>query len=455
MSDLPRGFCNSTDQSTPIILVQTSDVREWLEQQSPSSTEWLRRQKFSGKAGQHAWYEDGASSSVVVAWNGTPAPETLGALPMVLPEGQYHLSTQVHDLILLGWGMGAYQFDRYTDPKRAPAELVLPAEQSSRIGNLVDAISLGRDLINTPAADMAPSNLMAEVQAMAEEFGATCDLTTGDALLDRNCGAIHAVGRAAEDPPSLAELRWGSTDHPHIVIIGKGVTFDSGGLNLKNASGMRTMKKDMGGAATAIALAYAIMAEELPIQLSLIIPAAENAVSGNAFRPGDILNTHAGLTVEIDNTDAEGRLLLCDALSIASKSDPELIVDFATLTGSARSAVGTEIGAMFATSDEVATAIGAAGSDLNDAVWRMPLHQPYKYMIDSKIADLVNSAASPYAGSVTAALFLQHFVGESNWVHFDIMAYNTRNRAAHPEGGEVMGLRAVLSYLEDTYGTAA
>jgi leucyl aminopeptidase len=453
MSDLPRGFCNSTDQSTAIILVASCDVDSWVEQQPSASKEWLRRQKFTGKAGQYAWFEEGDSSSVVVAWDGKPAPKTLGALPMSLPEGQYHLAAPAHELIVLGWGMGAYQFDRYTAPKRAPAELVLRTPQKTRICNLLHAISLGRDLINTPAADMAPSNLMAEIQAMAEQFGASCNVTTGDALLDRNCGAIHAVGRAAEDPPSLAELTWGSADHPHIAVIGKGVTFDSGGLDLKNASGMRTMKKDMGGAAIAIGLAYAIMAEALPIQLTLIIPAAENAVSGNAFRPGDILHTHAGLTVEIDNTDAEGRLLLCDALSIATKTEPDLIIDFATLTGSARSAVGTEICAMFATSDDVAVGLDSAGTDVADAVWRMPLHQSYNYMIDSKIADLVNSAASPYAGSVTAALFLQRFVGESNWVHFDIMAYNTRSRAAHPEGGEAMGLRAVLSYLEDTYGT--
>lgn len=453
MSDLPRGFCNSTDQSTAIILVASGDVDSWVEQQPPASKEWLRRQKFTGKAGQYAWFDEGDSSSVVVAWDGKPAPKTLGALPMSLPEGQYHLAAPAHELIVLGWGMGAYQFDRYTAPRRAPAELVLRTTQKTRICNLLRAISLGRDLINTPAADMAPSNLMAEIQAMAEQFDACCSVTTGDALLDRNCGAIHAVGRAAEDPPSLAELTWGSADHPHIVVIGKGVTFDSGGLDLKNASGMRTMKKDMGGAAIAIGLAYAIMAEALPIQLTLIIPAAENAVSGNAFRPGDILHTHAGLTVEIDNTDAEGRLLLCDALSIATKSEPDLIIDFATLTGSARSAVGTEICAMFATSDDVAVGLDSAGTDVADAVWRMPLHQSYNYMIDSKIADVVNSAASPYAGSVTAALFLQRFVGESNWVHFDIMAYNTRSRAAHPEGGEAMGLRAVLSYLEDTYGT--
>ena len=453
-SDLPRGFCSPTEDSTPIHLIETDSYDDWLETVSADNQEWLRRQKFAGKAGQSAWLEIDGVSSVVACWDGKPGPGSIGGLPMQLPEGQYHLTQQVDEKLLIGWGMGAYQFTRYKEAKRDPAELTLSEDQVSRVSNIVNGVSLGRDLINTPAADMAPSHLMAEITAMAEAFGAKCDLTVGDALLDRECGAIHAVGRAADDEPSLAELTWGDPENPLITIIGKGVTFDSGGLDLKPPSGMRMMKKDMGGAATAIGLAYTIMAEGLPVYLKLIIPAAENAVSGNAFRPGDVLHTHAGLTVEIDNTDAEGRLLLCDALSIAQVDDPELIVDFATLTGSARSAVGTEIGAMFSSSDDVASAIGAAGNTVGDTVWRMPLHAGYKHMLDSKIADLVNSAASPYAGSVTAALFLQRFVGESDWVHFDIMAFNTRTRPGHPEGGEAMGLRAVLHYLEEKYGTA-
>lgn len=452
MSELPRGFCEASEASTPIRLVQASDYDHWLKQLSLDNKAWLARQKFTGKPGQFAWLSD--PSEVVVAWDGTPGPASLGGLPMALPEGRYHLSEPADELVTLGWGMGAYQFDRYLTPKRLPAELVLTDQQKSRITHLVEAISLSRDLINTPAADMAPSNLMAEVAALADQFDASCEITVGDALLDRNCGAIHAVGRAAEDPPSLAELSWGDPAHPHVAIIGKGVTFDSGGLDLKPASGMRLMKKDMGGAAIAIGLAYAIMAERLPVRLSLLIPAAENAISGNAFRPGDVLLTHKGLTVEIDNTDAEGRLLLCDALSIASESAPQLMIDFATLTGSARSAVGAEISAMFSNSNAVAAGIADEADRLSDPVWRMPLHDGYNYMIESKVADLVNSAASPYAGAVTAALFLKHFVGDIDWVHFDIMAFNTRNRPGHPEGGEAMGLRAVLAYLEETHGTA-
>lgn len=451
MSELPSGFCEASETSTPIILLLASDYAHWHAQLSVDNQTWLTRQKFSGKPGQFAWLSDPAQ--VIVVWDGTPSPSTIGGLPMSLPEGRYHLSEPVDELVVIGWGLGAYQFDRYLTPTRPPAELVLDDTQKDRVVNLVEAVSLSRDLINTPAADMAPSHLMAEVQALAEQFGAGCQITAGDALLDRNCGAIHAVGRAAEDPPSLAELSWGNPAHPHIAIIGKGVTFDSGGLDLKPASGMRLMKKDMGGAAIAIGLAYAIMAEQVPVRLSLIIPAAENAVAGNAFRPGDVLATHKGLTVEIDNTDAEGRLLLCDALSIASESSPELMIDFATLTGSARSAVGTEIAAMFSNSDTVALGIAEQANRVFDSVWRMPLHEGYNHMIESKVADIVNSAASPYAGSVTAALFLKRFVDNIDWVHFDVMAFNTRNRPGHPEGGEAMGLRAVLAYLEETHGT--
>ena len=454
MSELPHGLCAEAEDSVPIELITSDAADDWLSNQSESNQEWLRRQQFSGKAGQSAWIEVDGKSTVVACWDGKPSPGSIGGLPGTLPEGQYHLTEAVDERLLIGWGMGAYQFTRYKDAKRDPAELVIDKSQLTRVANIVNAVNLGRDLINTPAADMAPSNLMAEVTALGEQFGAAVNVTVGDALLDRECGAIHAVGRAADDAPSLAELTWGDDSHPLVTIIGKGVTFDSGGLDLKPASGMRLMKKDMGGAATAIGLAYAIMAEELPIRLKLIIPAAENAVSGNAFRPGDVLHTHAGLTVEIDNTDAEGRLLLCDAISIAQADEPDLIVDFATLTGSARSAVGTEIAAMFSTSDAVATALSTAGEHVGDAVWRMPLHGPYSHMLNSKVADLVNSAASPYAGSVTAALFLKRFVGSSDWLHFDIMAFNTRKRPGHPEGGEAMGLRAVLHYLEQKYGVA-
>jgi leucyl aminopeptidase len=349
--------------------------------------------------------------------------------------------------------MGCYQFQRYSKASRKPATLHFgDAEKRQRVFNSVLATFFTRDLINTPAQDMAPSHLQAEAEALADQFGASINATIGDALLDMECGAIHAVGRAADDAPRLLDITWGDPSHPKVTIVGKGVTFDSGGLNMKPSGGMRQMKKDMGGAAIAMGLGYLVMSQQLPIRLRLLVPAAENSVSGNAFRPGDVLHTHKGLTVEIDNTDAEGRLLLCDALSIASDEKPELIVDYATLTGSARSAVGAEIAAMFCNDNKVAEDISSNSVEQDDPVWRMPLHKGYDYMLKSKVADLVNSAATPYAGAVSAALFLQRFVEDTPWVHFDVMAFNTRNRPARAEGGEAMALRSVYQYLEKRYG---
>jgi leucyl aminopeptidase len=451
MSQLSDVLLDSATNPTRIRLVKTASLDEHNGQLEKPDQARLKRQNFAATAEQFAWLEDEAGPLLLVGWDGADNLSTLGSLPWQLPEADYVLEDQVSALQLLGWALGAYKFTRYKSSNREAARLVLPKDAPSVVRNAANAIALARDLINTPAADMAPSHLTAEVLAMATRYDAQCSITLGDELLDLGAGAIHAVGRAAEDPPCLADLTWGDPSHPAITLVGKGVTFDSGGLNLKPSSGMRQMKKDMGGAATAIGLADLIMAEELPIRLRLLVPMAENAVAGNAFRPGDILSTHKGLTVEIDNTDAEGRLLLCDALSVGSDEAPELIIDFATLTGSARSAVGTEIAAMFTNDDVVASGIEAAATTSDDDVWRMPLHKGYEHMIDSNIADLVNSAASPYAGSVTAALFLQKFVGDTPWVHFDIMAYNTRNRPARPEGGEAMALRAVFHYLEQRY----
>lgn len=453
MPQLSDVLLDSATNPTRMRLVKTASLDDFKGKLEKSDQAWLERQNFAAKPGQIAWLEDDQGPLLIVGWDGDNNLATLGGLPWQLPAADYLLLDDVSPLQLLGWALGAYKFTRYKSSNREAAKLVLPENTSNFVRNAANAVAFSRDLINTPAADMAPSHLTAEIQAMASRYDAQCTITLGDELLDLGAGAIHAVGRAAEDPPCLADLSWGDPNHPAVTLVGKGVTFDSGGLNLKPASGMRHMKKDMGGAATAIGLADLIMAEDLPIRLRLLVPMAENAVAGNAFRPGDILSTHKGLTVEIDNTDAEGRLLLCDALSVGCDEAPELIIDFATLTGSARSAVGTEIAAMFTNDDTVAGGIAAAATTSDDEVWRMPLHKGYAHMIDSEIADLVNSAASPYAGAVTAALFLQKFVGDTPWVHFDIMAYNTRTRPARPEGGEAMALRAVFHYLEQRYVT--
>lgn len=446
-------FLDDCESSTPIELVKTSDFEAYITSLDDYQRASLKRQNFSATKGQVAWLKSGETFKVLAGWDGSDDLATLGGLPMSLVEGDYHLESSVSDLQLIGWGLGSYQFTRYKKAVRTPASLVMPRSADSQlVANTSRAVALCRDLINTPAQDMSPSHLEAESREMAECFGASINVTVGDGLLEAGCGAIHAVGRAAEDAPRLIDLTWGNENAPMITIVGKGVTFDSGGLDIKPGSAMRMMKKDMGGAANAIGLAYLIMAESLPVRLRLLIPAAENAIAGNSFRPGDILHTHKGLTVEIDNTDAEGRLLLCDALSIATEDNPDAIFDFATLTGSARSAVGAEISAMFCNNDALAGAVSKSGQQTDDAVWRMPLHGDYNHMLNSKVADMVNCAPSPYAGAITAALFLERFVDDMPWIHFDINAFNVRNRPGHPEGGEAMALRAVFEYLRSTYG---
>jgi leucyl aminopeptidase len=446
---------SSDTPTTPITLVETARFEHWAGSLDPAARAWLHSAGFTARSSQFAWLPDanGLPARVVVGWDGHDNLTTLGALPYALPIGNYRLEDPASDLQVLGWALGAYRFTRYRTASREPARLLIPAANAApRLQAQAMAIRLVRDLINTPAADMLPSHLAAEAAQLAALHGASCDISVGEELLDRDLHAIHAVGRAAADEPRLIDLRWGDPDHPEVVLVGKGVCFDSGGLDIKPASAMRTMKKDMGGAAHVLGLAHLIMAERLPIRLRVLIPAVENAISGNAFRPGDVLATYQGLTVEIDNTDAEGRLVLCDAIALAVAQQPALLIDFATLTGAARTAVGTEIAAMFSNDAAVAAALQAAGTAQDDPVWQLPLHEPYAAMLDSKVADLANASSSPYAGAITAALFLKRFVGDCPWVHFDIMAYNIRSRPARPEGGEAMGVRAVFEYLRTRFG---
>ena len=451
----PQSFGLVTDSpaqqnATPVSLLRKAELAYFIDRLDTADQTWLARQNFTANSSDVAWLSDG---SVVCGWSGTNDLSSLGHLPLSLPAGIYQLTHAVSDLQLLGWALGSYQFTRYKPATREAAQLILPKDNDA--ASVVDqaaAMALGRDLINTPAQDMGPSNFTEVAKLVCARHEASLHCISGDALLAAGCGAIHAVGRAAADAPRLLDIHWGNPDHSKVTLVGKGVTFDSGGLNLKPGASMRLMKKDMGGAAVTLGLADLIMSQALPIRLRVLIPLAENAISGAAFRPGDILTTHKGLTVEIDNTDAEGRLLLCDALSIASEDQPELIVDFATLTGAARAAVGAEIAALFANEKSLADEIFNAGEEQDDPVWPMPLHKGYDYMIRGKVSDLVNSAPSLYAGAVTAGLFLQHFVTESPWVHFDLMAFNTRNRPGRPEGGEAMALRAVFHYLRERYG---
>ena len=439
----------------PLTLVRTAGFDSWSAELGATARSWVTRAQFTAKSGEFAWLPgpDGEPIELVVGWDGKDDLATLGGLPFKVPEGVYRITTVVSDLQLLGWSLGAYRFTRYKETDRVPAQLLAaPENDLDTVANTEAATTLVRDLINIPAGDMLPSHLADEASQVAAANGAECQITVGDDLLAKNYGTIHAVGRASHDAPRLIDIFWGNETDPLVVLVGKGVCFDSGGLNIKTAAGMRTMKKDMGGAAHALGLAQLIMMQKLPVRLRVLIGAVENAIAGNAYRPGDILQTYKGISVEIDNTDAEGRLVLCDCLALAAEQEPQLIIDFATLTGSARSAVGGEIAAMFCNDDAVAAEIFESGTRCDDPVWRLPLHEPYAYLLNSKVADTVNSAASPYAGAITAALFLQKFIDDVPWVHFDIMAFNTRERPGRPEGAEAMAVRAVFGYLSHRFG---
>ena len=443
----------------PLIPIAENESGAWLERQDEAVRRWLTATGFKMKPGSFNLLPgaDGRPRAVVVGVGNTADLWALGGLPASLPEGDYVLDAALEprslERLTLGWALGAYQFTRYKAPKRAPARLALdPACDADRIQQRIDAITLVRDLINTPAEDLMPEHLAAITQTLAQAFGATVEQIVGEELLARNYPVIHAVGRASIHPPRLLDLRWGDPTHPKITLVGKGVCFDSGGLDLKPSSAMRLMKKDMGGAATALGLGRLIMSAGLPVRLRVLVAAVDNAVAGNAFRPGDVLRSRQGLTIEIHNTDAEGRLILCDALAEAGSERPEIIIDFATLTGAARVALGTEVPALFCNDEPLATELLAAAAREQDPFWRLPLHQPYRELLDSKIADLANATESSYAGAITAALFLKEFIPDGiPWAHFDLMAWNLKTQPGRPEGGEAMGLRAVFGWLEQRY----
>lgn len=449
------------DNAMPLILVEESQFPAWLERQPQALRCWVEATGFKAKPHTHCLVSgtDGSLTAVIVGIQSRDDRWALAGLPRKLPVGNYYLETSEDPAIsalesmIVGWGLGAYQFTRYKKTKREPAGLVI--HDTCDIENVrkpLQAIHLVRDLINTPAEDMMPQHLAEETKILGQEFGAEVKQIVGEDLLKQNYPIIHAVGRASVHLPRLIDLRWGDPTHPKLTLIGKGVCFDSGGLDLKTSNGMRLMKKDMGGAAHAIGLAHLIMNTGLPVQLRLLVAAVENAVAGNAFHPGDVLRSRQGLTVEIHNTDAEGRLILCDALTEAAAENPALMIDFATLTGAARVALGTEVPALFCNHDELAMGLMTASQQVQDPLWRLPLHSAYRDLLDSKIADISNAATSPFGGAITAALFLQEFVPKSvPWAHFDLMAWNSKNRPGRPEGGEAMGIQAVFHYLRERF----
>ena len=454
--------CYQSEQDStaiPITPLTGDQLSSWMENADQRAQRWVCASAFKASSSSTCLIpnEKGDLELVLTGAGNTPLWSIAG-LSTSLPEGCYRLDcdwgTADKNQAAVGWGLGAYRFSRYSKGHSAPARLLLDDTlDCALIERQVTAAYLGRDLINTPAADMMPQHLAESVQQLATQHGANVEVTAGQALLEQNYPAIHTVGRASVHPPALIDLRWGDTTHPRVTLVGKGVCFDSGGLDLKPSKGMRLMKKDMGGAAQVLGIAAMVMDAKLPVSLRVLIPAVENAVSGDAYRPGDVLATRAGLNVEVDNTDAEGRIILCDALAEACTENPEVLIDFATLTGAARVAVGTELPAMFCNDETMAAEIRSASVEHADQVWRLPLHADYKDMLDSRIADLVNSPSSPYGGAITAALFLEAFVStEVSWAHFDVMAWNLRNRPGRPEGGELMGARAVYHYLQQRYG---
>ena len=389
----------------------------------------------------------------VVANIASLSPWCLAKLAETLPEGTYRIHGTPPGVASLGWLLGQYKFDRYltNETPRGPRVLVTSdVAQIDAIIHEAEAVALVRDLVNTPAADMGPGDLETQAATLAKAHDAVLTVTKGHDL-ETGYPMIHAVGAAAarEHAPRLIEIEWGNPAHPRVAIIGKGVTFDSGGLDIKPSSGMRLMKKDMGGAAHALALAQLIMQARLPVRLHMLIPAVENAIAGNAFRPGDILTSRKGLTVEIANTDAEGRLVLADALTKASESNPVIIIDFATLTGAARVALGPDLPATFGNDNALTDDLLAAAKDVNDPLWRLPLHNGYDDMLKSDIADLNNAPDGGFAGAITAALFLQKFVSTATpWLHIDTFAWRPSAKPGRPKGGEALGLRAVWAMLQ-------
>ncbi len=453
-------YASRTNAKTiPVSALTSSDYKAWVRKQSKLTQSWLKSTEFRPDAGKVALIpgRDGSIARVVLGLGRAPDPWTFAALRDRVPKGRYAydgLGAEHADAAALGWGLAHYEFARYVAPAGKAPTLVWPTD-ADREGVLRarDAITLGRDLINTPAGDLGPAELAGAVEGLADRHGATYAVIEGDALLDRGYPAIHAVGRAADQAPRLADLRWGDPDAPRLSLVGKGVCFDSGGLDLKSAAGMKLMKKDMGGAASVLALAHMVMDAQLPVCLRVLVPAVENAVSGNAYRPGDVLQTRKGLTVEVGNTDAEGRLIMCDALTEAASEKPELLIDFATLTGAARIALGTELPALFSNDDALAEHTLDAGLRLADPLWRMPLHYDYRRHLDSRIADLNNISSVSQGGAITAALFLGEFVpADQRWAHVDTMGWNTSNRPGRPAGGEVFGVRAFFAALTTLMG---
>ncbi len=455
----PR-FASPDTPAIPLHIVAKNDLDGWLESQPASISQWVRVNGFNASSGSALAVPD-ASGNIALALAGYGTPDArarsrfvLASAATKLPERTYRIAgglpANLAEQEALGWLLSTYQFTRYKDDKPRLHGLVAPEGiNPSRIEAIAAGEWLTRDLINTPANDMGPDALETAARNLAAHHNASIETITGEDLITGNFPMIHTVGRAAKRAPRLIDMTWGQSG-PQLVLVGKGVCFDTGGLNLKPASSMGLMKKDMGGAATVLGLAHMIMALNLPLRLRVLIPAVENAVAGDAFRPQDVLTSRKGLTVEINNTDAEGRLVLADALALADEAEPDLIVSMATLTGAARVAVGPDLAPFYTDSDADADALATAANAAADPVWRMPFHSPYETMIEPAVADLDNAPSGGFAGSITAALFLRRFVTQtSRYMHFDIYGWQPSAAPARPKGGAGQGARALLEALPE------
>ncbi|MEL6914523.1 MAG: leucyl aminopeptidase family protein [Pseudomonadota bacterium] len=459
---MPLTFAAATDAALPLSLVTPDGFEAWARALPAALGSWVASQGFTGQLGQAVPLPDGAGLAGVALGLGTPsarARKRFGALGSVstLPEGVYRIAEAPEDFdaesFALGWLLSGYRFDRYASQSALGATLLCPdGVEAARVEAIAAGEALTRDLINTPASDMGPAELEEATRALAAEFGAEVEVTGDADLLSENFPMIHTVGRASARRPRLIDVRWGSVG-PRLTLVGKGVCFDTGGLNIKPGASMGLMKKDMGGAAAVLGLARMIMATGMTLRLRVLIPAVENSIDGSAFRPQDILTSRKGLTVEINNTDAEGRLVLADALALAEEEAPDLLVSMATLTGAARVAVGPDIAPFFTDDGALAAALEAGAARVRDPVWRMPFHAPYEAMIEPGIADLDNAPKGGFAGAITAALFLRRFASEApRYVHFDIYGWQPSAEPARPKGGVGQGTRALFEALPDVLG---
>ena len=450
-------FVDRSSSSLPIQIVGQSSWRKWLKEQSAARRGWLESSGVAGKAGDLAVLpgRDGKAASAVLVLSAKPNLWDFGSLATRLPGGTWRLASYTAPVsptdAAVAIGLGTWRFERYrTNKGKAGAKIVWPeGADKARATAMIEAISMARDLITTPSSDMGPAELASAAQDLAKTHKARIKVIVGDDLLKQNYPMVHAVGRASSRAPRLIDLTWGKESDPKVTLVGKGVCFDTGGLDLKPASGMLMMKKDMGGAATVMAVAAMVMAAKLPVRLRLLVPAVENSVSGNAFRPMDVVPTRKGITVEIGNTDAEGRLILCDALHEGASEKPTMMVDCATLTGAARVALGTDLPALFCNDDALADDLIDAGKSVTDPMWRMPLFAGYRRLLDSKVADINNAPGVAFGGAITAALYLKEFVPDDvPWAHFDMMAWNNSSRPGRPEGGEAQAARAIFAAIE-------